>query len=133
MIGLDTNLLVRHLTRDDPGQADMASRFLEQTCRPDSPGFVNHVVLCELVWVLETAYSYRRDQIAAAIEALLRAVDIEVEDAELAWLALRAYRDPGVDFADALIGLTNRAHGCDRTTTFDRRAARMAAFVLLEG
>ena len=129
MIGLDTNILVRHLVQDDADQAATASRFIETHCSQASPGFVNRVVACELVWVLEAAYGYRRDLIAETIERLLRTIELEIEDAEAVWLSLNAYRNQGVDFADAFIGLINRYRGCEKTATFDRRASRLDVFI----
>ena len=130
MIGLDTNVLVRHLVQDDPGQGATASRFIEGTCSEESPCFINRVVLCELVWVLETAYGYVRGVIADVIERLLRTIELEIEDAEAAWPALQAYRGQGVDFGVAFIGHTNREHGCGKTVTFDGRASRLDVFFL---
>ncbi len=51
MKGLDTNVLVRYITRDDPGQERTASRFLDSARTRAEPIFVNAIVLCELVWV----------------------------------------------------------------------------------
>ena len=49
MIRLDTNVLVRYLTRDDPEQYRVAKAFIESTCTQENPGFIGPVVLCELV------------------------------------------------------------------------------------
>jgi predicted nucleic-acid-binding protein len=51
MNGLDTNVLVRYLTRDDPAQYRAAKSFLESACTQEEPGYINAIVLCELVWV----------------------------------------------------------------------------------
>ncbi|MEO5338150.1 MAG: type II toxin-antitoxin system VapC family toxin [Magnetospirillum sp. WYHS-4] len=128
MIGLDTNVLVRYLVQDDLVQAAAATRLVETRCTKEAPGFVNRIVLCELVWVLESAYRYPKDSIAAVLDRLLRTAELVIEDAESAWLALQAYRGLGVDFPDALIGLANRDRGCEGTATFDGRATRLAVF-----
>ena len=73
MIGLDTNVLVRYLTQDDPRQSASATRLLEDTLTVERQGFVSTVVLVELVWVLETGYRCRRVEVAGVIERLLRA------------------------------------------------------------
>ena len=52
MIGLDTNVLVRYLIQDDPAQALLATKLIEENCSKHSPGRLSLVVLCELVWVL---------------------------------------------------------------------------------
>ncbi len=128
MIGLDTNILVRYLVEDDAAQASKAARLIETRCTEDTPGFVNRVVLCELAWVLESAYDYPRATVAATLEILLRPAELKVDAADAAWAALTAYRGGGVDFSDAFIGRLNRDAGCDATATFDKGAARLDDF-----
>ncbi len=53
MIGLDTNVLVRYLTQDDPQQSARANNLIETQCTKNEPGWIALIVLCELVWVLE--------------------------------------------------------------------------------
>jgi predicted nucleic-acid-binding protein len=125
MIGLDTNVLVRFLVADDADQAARAARLIEERCTGDDPGFVDSVVLCEIVWVLESAYGYARPLIAEVVEKALHTAELEIDNAEAAWAALRAYRTGNADFADAFIGRLNRAAGCAATATFDRAAAAL--------
>ena len=128
MIGRDTNVLVRFLVGDDPDQAARVVRLIEERCTGDDPGFVDSVVLCELVWVLEAAYGYARPLIAEVIEKMLHTAELEVADTGAAWAALRAYRSGGADFSDALVGRLNRQAGCAATATFDRAAAALDDF-----
>ena len=131
MIGIDTNVLVRYLTDDEPEMVDRAERVLERECTPERPGCINIVVLCEVAWVLRRRYRFAREEIAAAVEALLRAPLLAVEHANLAELALKDYRMGKADFTDSLIGLINRRWGCEATATFDRKAAELDSFRLL--
>ena len=71
MTGLDTNVLVRYLTQDDPEQAAAASRAIEEVVATGEACFVSTVCLCELVWVLDAAYGYGREQIARALRQIL--------------------------------------------------------------
>jgi predicted nucleic-acid-binding protein len=128
--GIDTNVLVRYLVEDDPQQAATAARFITNECSSDDPGLVNRIVLCEVVWVLETAYGYPRDKVALALESILRTAQLLVEDHSEAWSSFREYQD-GADFADAFIAAVNRRLGCDRTVTFDRKAVRRTGFSAL--
>jgi predicted nucleic-acid-binding protein len=130
MKGLDSNVVLRLLVADDQDQADRAAEFISTHCSPDSPAWINRVVLCELVWVLDRGYGYGRDQIADAIEKLVSASQIRVEDQNAIWAGLRGLRR-GQDFADTVIGHTNRDAGCKTTVTFDRRAARLDEFELI--
>jgi predicted nucleic-acid-binding protein len=128
--GLDTNVLVRYLVQDEPLQGRKAAVFITKECSADSPGLINRVVLCEVVWVLETAYRYPRSQVAQALDRILRTSQFEIEDHQDAWSALREYQ-AGDDFADALIAVVNRRLGCEYTVTLDRRAGRRSGFSLL--
>jgi predicted nucleic-acid-binding protein len=130
MIGIDTNVLVRYLVQDGLEQARKATRFIENECTPDEPGLINRIVLCELVWVLETAYGYPRESVAIALEKILRTSQLAIEDGPEARAAFRDYQD-GADFADSLIAAVNRRLGCQRTVTFDRKAGRRAGFAPL--
>lgn len=131
MIGLDTNVLLRFLVGDDADQKARAGAALSRRCTPDDPGFVNVIVLCELVWVLEARYGYGRAEIAAAVEALGTMDAIQVDAAPLVALALHRYRSSRAGFADCLLGLANRAVGCDATLTFDKAAASLPEFTAL--
>ncbi|HJP99779.1 MAG TPA: type II toxin-antitoxin system VapC family toxin [Rhodanobacteraceae bacterium] len=122
MIGLDTNVLVRYIVRDDAHQAAAATRFLEGTLGAQHPGFIDNIVLCELFWVLESGYGYTRADITATLQRLLEVDRFRFEAPELAWQALDACRN-GADFADALLARINEVAGCDYTATFDQRAA----------
>lgn len=131
MIGLDTNVLIRHFTQDEPGQAARASALIEKNCSIKEPGYINRVVVCEIVWVLERAYRYERALIASCIETILRTADLRVENEKAVWTALARYQE-GFDFADALIAETNAMAGVGETTTFDRKARALKGFVGVE-
>ena len=132
MIGLDTNVLVRYIVRDDPRQTHAATDLIESSCRPDSPGIVTLVVMCELVWVLERGYRYRRPDIARVLRGILAADDLSVERSELAWQALNEYERRAADFADYLIALCGREQKAEATWTFDVRTADCPLFRVLE-
>lgn len=129
MIGLDTNILVRLLVEDEPVQTAQAQHFIESRCTPESPGFINCVVLAELVWVLDSVYQFRRAEIAAAIERLLAGRDRIVEHHDQVEQVLVEYRSGGIDFTDSMIARINRVRGCEATATFDRKAAKLDGFV----
>jgi predicted nucleic-acid-binding protein len=90
--GLDTNVLVRAVVKDDARQSALARRFLERESTPEAPCFINRIVLCELVWVLETSYDYPRAQVADILEKILLTTAFVVENAHQVLTALRAYR-----------------------------------------
>jgi predicted nucleic-acid-binding protein len=129
MIGLDTNLLLRLLVEDDPAQTERAKRFVESRCTPQSPGFINHIVLAEFVWVLASSYDYPRAEVADAVEGLLTGQDRVVDAEEDVRAALADYRSGKTHLIDSLIGRVNLARGCEATATFDRGAAKLEGFV----
>mgnify|MGYP001049124888 CR=1 FL=1 len=131
MIGLDTNVLVRHIVQDNREEARAASRLIESRCLADDPGVVSLVVLCELVWVLDRGYGYERSTIAAVLRRLLSSEDLLVERSELAWQALNLYEQGKADFADYIIGLSHRDQGAQVTCTFDRRTSDCGLFEIL--
>jgi predicted nucleic-acid-binding protein len=130
VIGLDTNVLVRYVMQDDPKQSPKASRLIE-SLTPDAPGFVSLVALSELAWVLTACYDLTREQVAQALEALLRAKEIVLDRAEQVSQALRTFRASSADLADCLIERTAAAAGCEKTMTFDTGAAKGAGMTLI--
>lgn len=131
MTGLDTNVLVRYLTQDDPKQSPLATDFIETTLSAESPGYVNQVVLCELIWVLEECYQQSREDISRVLNQLLQVVEIHLEDGDTVRLAMADFRDGKADFSDHLLARRNLANGCLTTYTFDKKAATSPGFTLL--
>jgi predicted nucleic-acid-binding protein len=132
MIGLDTNILVRYLVPDDPAQHQRAVSFITRRLSPEHPGFINHIVLCELVWVLQSGYRYRKELIITNLSALFGTPAFLIEGEDLVIEALHLYRAHGADFSDCLLGLVNHKAGCVTTRTFDMDAARMQHFRMLK-
>jgi predicted nucleic-acid-binding protein len=132
MIGLDTNILVRYLVPDDPDQHERAVRFLARRLSPETPGFINRIVLCELVWVLKAVYRYPKALIVTNLSALFSAPALVLEGGDEAREALHLYCQHGADFSDCLVGLVNDHAGCRATRTFDTDAARLPHFRLLQ-
>lgn len=130
MIGLDTNILVRHITQDERAQAELARVLIEERCRATAPGLVSLIVLCELVWVLTSAYGYARQQVAVALRQVLITDCFDVEQHALAWAALRDYEAGTADYADAVIARLHQLRGAETTYTFDKRAAQLPGFTL---
>ena len=130
MIGLDTNVLARYVMQDDSEQSQKASRLIE-SLTSEAPGFVPLVALIELVWVLISCYDLTREQVAQALDALLRAKEIVLERAEQVAQALRTFGAGSADFTDCLIERTAAAAGCGKTMTFDTGAAKFAGMTLI--
>ena len=130
MIALDTNVLVRFLTQDDPDQSAEAERLMSGLTA-DAPGHVCREVLVELVWVLERAYKYARADIARALEGLLSATELVIEAADDVGAVLQLYEDKGFGFSDLMIRQSSLRSGASTLVTFDRKAARLSGVTLL--
>lgn len=128
MIGLDANILVRYFTQDDPVQAALATEVIERRLSADEPGFISIVAMAETVWVLDRHYHFNREQIATAIESVLRTDELLVENEPEVFTALVALREWRGEFADALIGALCAKAGCSYVLSFDRGTSRLPGF-----
>jgi len=131
VIGLDSNVLIRYIVQDDPDQSEAASHFIGSSIRDGEVLFLNRVVLCEVVWVLDIYYGYGREVIGDTLERILNTEGFRIENSKEAWLALSDYRLGKGGFSDAFLARTNAMLGCDFTLTFDKKAARSELFELL--
>jgi len=131
VIGIDTNVLVRYIVQDDARQSVSAARVIDEEARRGETLFINQIVLCEFVWVLESSYGYGREAVGPVLERILRTRQFVFEEKDLLWQALADYRHGKGDFADYLIGHACRAAGCDRVLSFDRVLAGTNPFELL--
>ena len=129
MIGIETNVLVRYLTHDDPAQTAAAKRAMNSLSL-DSLGFISLIVIVELVWVLAISYRHQKRKIEEVLENLLRK-ELTIERAEVVSQAFRAFRAGRADFADYLIERCGHSAGCRFTITFDHNATTLAGMRLL--
>jgi predicted nucleic-acid-binding protein len=125
MIGLDTNVLVRYLTKDDLSQFERARRLVEDALGRDERLLIDVVVLCETAWVLDSVYGYSRLEIAGVLERMFETAQFEIQHAVEARQALHDVRVTRADFADALIGRINRSLCARQTATLDRDLRRL--------
>jgi predicted nucleic-acid-binding protein len=119
MLAVDTNIVVRFLTRDHPEQSPRARTLID-----DNDTFVSRTVLLETEWVLRSVYGYDRTQVFEAITSFAGLPRVIVEDAAGSLEALNQMKR-GYDFADALHLAS--AGTCDAFVTFDQSLVKMAA------
>jgi predicted nucleic-acid-binding protein len=130
--GLDTNVLLRFLTADDPAQTQRVDALFAAAERTDGRFFVSTIALCELSWTLGgQPYGLDRDEIAAVLERALSTRLLEVQDRVSVRRALVDFRAGRADFADYLLGRQSSEAGCTDTVTFDRKLKGAAGFALL--
>jgi len=124
VIGLDTNVLVRFVVHDDQAQTADALAVL-RSLTPSKPGFISHVVLAEVWWVLGRSYKVDRQRRCLFVADLLDTAEVRVERPDTVREALTRALD-GADLADALISQTAAGFGCRATISFDRNAVDKA-------
>lgn len=121
MHAIDTNVMVRYVTNDDPVQSPTARRFVDT-----HQVRVTWTVMLEAEWVLRSAYKLPRERILRVMRQFAGLPTVSIDDAERFAMALEWFAQ-GMDFADAM-----HMAGCDddeTLATFDRRlvtAARKA-------
>ncbi|WP_225768056.1 type II toxin-antitoxin system VapC family toxin [Inquilinus sp. Marseille-Q2685] len=118
MLAIDTNLIVRYLTGDHPGQSARARKLID-----GQPVFAPVTVMLEVEWVLRSAYGYRPVDVVRALRAFAGLPTVTVEDGAIVAAALDL-AEKGMDFADAL-HLGRSAH-CEGFATFDRKFVKAA-------
>lgn len=130
MLGIDTNVLVRFLVRDDEAQFERARKLIRRELAARRRVFIGQLVLLETEWVLRSRYCLSKEQMIETLSGLLDAADVQFEDESAIEEALFIWKDATADFADCLIGAKNRRLGCRATATFDAKAARLPGFVV---
>jgi predicted nucleic-acid-binding protein len=118
MIAVDTNLLVRLLTKDDPNQAKRAAKIIESDVI-----FIPKTVMLETEWVLRHAYGINKDAIMKGFQKIMGLPNVRVEDQQTVFQAISWY-ELGLDFVDALhLASSMKA---DKFVTFDNAFIKKA-------
>ena len=131
MLGVDTNVLVRFLVRDDEAQFEKARKIIRREVDSEEYVFVSLMVVLETEWVLRSLYKQSKNEILEVISGLLESIDVQFEDEPAIEESLLVWKDSAADFADCLIGAHNRRTGCRATATFDAKALKLPAFMAL--
>ena len=129
MLGIDTNVLVRFLVRDDEVQFDKARKLIKREVAAGRRIFVSQLVLLETEWVLRSSYGLQKNLIIDTVSRLLDTTDVRFEEEPVIEEALFIWKDTTADFADCLIGAQNRRLGCRATATFDVKASKLPGFI----
>ena len=128
MQAVDTNVLVRALTGDDPTQSPAAEAFI----RSHAPVWISHVVLIETFWVLESVYACKKPRMVEVLKRILDSRDLVLEEATVARGALELYQAKGkVNFEDCMILAIARKAGRLPLATFDKALGKAEGVQLL--
>ena len=132
MIGIDTNVLVRYLIEDDAIQSTKAIKLIDEYIGINDAIFINNIVVCELIWVLERGYKYTKDQVITVLKSILSTTEFCFEDHKILWISATEYVQSAAGFADILIGQLNAENDCSKTFTFDKKASSLSMFTIIE-
>ena len=129
MIGVDTNIVLRLFTDDNPEQSAAVARLLDG--RGPASIRLTNIVLAEFVWTLMRHYKRSKLEVIDTLEQLLQREELVFENRNALMMAVRWYRNGKADFPDYLVGALNEEAGTSSTYTFDRQAASHVAFTLV--
>lgn len=118
---LDTNVLIRHLTGDPPAQARRATAYLRRA----SELLLPDLIVAEVVYVLESFYEVKRQQVAELVRAIVGFPAVAVVDESLLLRALEVYEVERLDFARAYLVASAEASGVGTIVSFDQENDRL--------
>src|SRR6266496_934076 len=120
MRAVDTNVLIRLITRDDAKQTAAAEAFVA------AGAWISHLVLAEAVWVMESVYALRAEKVGVTVEMLLNHATLIIQDADVVEAALGRFRRRfAPDFSDCLVLEIARKAGNLPLGTFDRALGKI--------
>ncbi len=120
MRAVDTNVLVRLITRDDSRQVVAAESFIAKGA------WVSVLALAETAWVLATVYELSSKDLAKAIEMLLHHRALVLQDPDTVAAALDLFRaKPALGFSDCLLLHLARKAGHLPLGTLDRNLGKV--------
>ena len=118
---VDTNLVIRYLTNDDPILADRVEQLLDDAAVGSVQLVTTELVMAECVWVLESSYRLTHAQIAPLIRGILATPGMDVINGDLVSKALVMYELQNIDFVDAYIAALMEKQGIKDIYSYDRK------------
>jgi len=117
----DTNFLLRFYIADVPSQASRAKKMVEAAIGGQVLLTTDLVVICEMVWVMDSFYKLKREVVFEKITNLYETPGIKIIHGEILPRALAIYVERNVDFTDAIIGVSARMAGVEYLASFDKK------------
>lgn len=117
----DTNFLLRFYLADIPSQASKAQRMVEAAIEGALLLVTDLIVVCEMVWVMDSYYALEKEDIFEKITNLYETPGIIVLDGEILPAALALYLERNIDFTDAIIGAKAIKHNIRYLASFDKK------------
>lgn len=121
MAAIDTNVLVRLVTRDDESQYKKAQSFVDK----HQPVLVTQLSILEMVWVLMSRYDLDKERTCQVVQALLDTKELNIQAPAILEAALETWKDSKADFADCFILQTVMDASESPLATFDATLAKL--------
>jgi predicted nucleic-acid-binding protein len=118
---VDSNLIIRYLTNDDPQKADRVEKLLDQAQAGTIQLITADLVIAEVIWVLESAYKLKNTLIVPMIKAILATPGLEVTNCALVGKALNHYVTYNIDFIDGYIAALMERMNITDVYSFDKK------------
>lgn len=131
MKSLDTNIIIRFLVNDDLKQGELVKKLLLNAEKNNEVFFISTVVVLEILYVLDSVYGYSREERIDAFEAMLLMPILLFENTETIQKFVVFAGETKIELEDLLIGTMAKEAGCEKTITFDKKAAKSDLFELL--
>jgi predicted nucleic-acid-binding protein len=131
MKAVDTNILIRFLTKDDEKQSEKVRIMFENAEKTGQTFLICTSVVLELIWVLKSVYELSDDDVKMTLEKLLQFPVLEFENGALISKIIGHHEKHIPDISDLLIGLNALVCGCEKTITFDKKASSSQLFEML--
>jgi predicted nucleic acid-binding protein len=129
---IDSNVVLRYLTKDPPKMAEAALRTLEDAQNGKVLLVLTPLTVAEIVWVLESFYDHSKARIAGTMAEFLFCDGLEVEDLDILFEALSLYQGKNLDFADAFLAALALRRGPQAVYSFDQHFNRVPGVTRLE-
>lgn len=126
-------MLLRILLNDDPKQSRQAQAVVARAVGLGEDVLLPDIVLCEVEWVLSSAFGLPRARVVATLRRLLEGTEFTFANRTAVGAAVASYERGRADFSDYLIGATASAAGASTTFTFDRDLRKSDDFTLVQG
>lgn len=117
----DTNFLLRFYLADEPSLAKKAKKMIEAAMKGSLILVTDLIVVCEMVWVMDSFYQMKKEDIVEKITNFYETPGIIVINGEILPDALIAYIERNIDFTDAIIGVSAIHHNVNYLASFDKR------------
>jgi predicted nucleic-acid-binding protein len=130
MIGVDTNVLMRYLLRDDRQQSQQAKVIMDGFTQ-QQPGFISITTLLETMWLLRQTYKMSKEDVLQIVHALVVSTSIRIQAEPAVDEAIEIAQRGNFDLPDVLVSIFGRDAGCSHTLTFDRKAATIPGMMLI--